>query len=647
MSRSWRWWLLGTMVFLGGMPCEAHVGTGSGAETHGFAPRPLEAMTWRIAGCVLTMRGEPLSDVVVHMDIGSKGEVRRSMKTNLQGEFRTEVRLDPAKFPRLRGTLVASKTGYLEGRETLDLGLDETNSVIYIVLRDPEEDPERLSLTDLVNAIGPHLRDGAVKRFAQEPGLKEFRRGCAELIDRDNAVAAIPLINNSVERTPDCIECRLLLSLALLKAGSWSSADKQLGQVSKANDASATKRPEPALVMGVMKAWRGSIKEAAGLYLHALEADPQNMLVLQELGRTAVAQKNWEAADQYLEKAIREGAGDSAKLLRVRALLELGDAGEAAREMDRYVADRGVKDLPPAVRALSREVQSRLGLLSYNQVKSIITQSPKEIITALPDLQGLEANTDQSILGEVLQRTGEGVEVFFKSFPNTVSLEQVRQERLGKDGQVRASLDQEFNYLLLANAERPGMGIEEHRSTAEGQDSSLAGLHQGFMLTKGFASTSSIFHPINRSGADFRYLGKQTLDDHETYVVAFAQRPETAKMVTRFVTDKSRALILVQGVSWVDSKTFHIIRLHTFLLHPLPDVRLQRLTTEIQFHQVTFNEGKTALWLPKEVKVMVDWRGRLLRNQHRYSDFKLFNVESKEERKPPQLPAAPSLEQPQ
>jgi hypothetical protein len=38
------------------------------------------------------------------------------------------------------------------------------------------------------------------------------------------------------------------------------------------------------------------------------------------------------------------------------------------------------------------------------------------------------------------------------------------------------------------------------------------------------------------------------------------------------------------------------------------------------------------------VEVTVDWKGRVLRNQHRYSDFKLFNVEAKEERKALQLP---------
>jgi hypothetical protein len=37
-----------------------------------------------------------------------------------------------------------------------------------------------------------------------------------------------------------------------------------------------------------------------------------------------------------------------------------------------------------------------------------------------------------------------------------------------------------------------------------------------------------------------------------------------------------------------------------------------------------------ALWLPKEVTVTLDWNGKVLRNTHEYSDFKIFNVDASE-----------------
>jgi Tfp pilus assembly protein PilF len=592
------------------------------------------SITWRVVGRIQTAHADPLSDVDVQLEAGSTAELRRSVKTNLQGEFLAEIRTESSKSARLRGTIVANKTGYLEGHASFDFGVNEKPKGIAIVLRNSNEDPDQLSMASLMRILAQPLRDRAAKNLPEESGRKELLRGCEQLIVEQKAVAAASLLKASVARLPDCLDCRLLLSLALLSAGNWGGAETEIELALKTDNESPVKRPEPILLIGIIQAWAGRANDAAKSYLRALEVDPENSLALQELGRAFVALKNWDSADQYLEKALAAGAGDDARLLRTRALLELGDVSEAAREMDLYASNREIKDLPQVARILASEVQARRTLQSYGQVKSIIAQSPEELIKALPYLQGLKAASDQSLLQEVLHNTGAGVEAFFRDFPNTVSLERVRQERLGKDGKAKASRNQEFQYLLLAHTGIAGLGIEEHRSTAEGTDAAQVGLHQGLMLTSGFASASSLFHPINRSGSDFRYLGKQEINGREAHVIAFAQKPETARNITRFVTDGGSALILVQGVAWVDAESFHILRLYTGLLNPLSKIRLQKQTTEIQFRQMAFNGGSTTLWLPEEVEVTVDWKGRVLRNLHRYSDFKLFNVDAREEGKP-------------
>lgn len=603
-----------------------------------------EAKTWYVFGHVSAIDGEPLDGVTVRLNIGASAEDQRIMETDLQGKFHSEVSLDSDAPDRLQGNLIASKEGYLEGRETLDLDYDEHNSGIHIVLHQPDEDPDGLSLKELIEAIVPPLKDMAAVEFSNESRREEFLRGYEKLTVQDDAATAASLLKASVERKPDCAECRLFLSLALLSTGSWSSAREELQLASNANENRSMKRPEPVFVKGVLEAWQGRHDEAAELYQYALDLDPNNPLILQELGRTLLALKNWELADGYLSKALQAGANDEARLLRVRALLERSELEEAEREIDRYAAGRKIKDLPQEARKLHSTVQSRLTLLLYGQVKSMTDQSPEELIKTMPSLKGLEAAADQSMLEEVLKKTGEGVDAFFKDMPNTASLEQVHQERLDKNGKVRVSQDQEFQYFMEANAGQPGMGVKEYRSTAAGQSSSMGGSKEGLMLTSGFASTSSVVHPVNRSGADFRYLGMQTIEGRDTHVVAFAQNPQTARMVTRFVTDEGSALILTHGLVWIDAQSFKIVRIYTSLLDPVPNLRLRKLTTEIQFHQVAFDGNSATLWLPQTVEIIVDWRGRILRNQHSYSDFKLFNVESKEEREPVKIPDPAPLE---
>ena len=604
------------------------------------APSSVAKNTWEISGRVLSMQEQPIEDVSVQLETDASTKGQRTVKTNSRGEFRFEINLN-SPLPHFEGVLVAKKANYIEAREVFNLQPGDGTLGMHIILRAPSDGYNQLPLSMLINYLAPRLAKDAAKEFAEEAGQPEFIRGCEELISKQNSGDAVSLLAKSVERTPDCIECQLLLGLALMNTESWYGANRQMEDASINNELSDFKRAAIPLMRGVFEAWRGNIKEAVGYYVKVLEADQKNALALQEMGRAGIAQRNYEVAEQFLSKALSAGAGEEARLLHVRALLELGEVEEAGNEMERYAADRDIKKLSPEARALNERVQNQLSLLSKGPIQSMITQPLDELIQAIPELQGIEAAADQGLLEEILKKTGEGVDTFFGNIPNTASLEQVHQERLSKDGKVSAALDQEFNYIMLAQTGMPGLGIQEYRSTADGNDTNLGGLKQGLMLTSGFASVASILHPANRNDADFRYLGKQKLEGREVYVIAFAQKPQTAKMVTRFVTDDKSALALVHGLAWVEIDGFHLLRLHTSLLNPLPEVKLQKLSTEIQYQEVSFAGVSRSLWLPKEVQIQVDWRRRVLRNQHRYSDFHLFSVESKEERKPVKIPDPP------
>jgi hypothetical protein len=153
------------------------------------------------------------------------------------------------------------------------------------------------------------------------------------------------------------------------------------------------------------------------------------------------------------------------------------------------------------------------------------------------------------------------------------------------------------------------------------------------MRTTGFACTALFFHPAYQRGARFRLLGRQRVSGHDTLVIVFAQQPEIAQRVGRFDVDGKSVPLLLQGVAWVDRESFQIVRMRTDLLTSPPKSRLKRQTTEIQFGEVSFKELPAALWLPREVTVTVEWKGRTFRNFHRYSDFRVFKVDTQERRK--------------
>jgi hypothetical protein len=98
------------------------------------------------------------------------------------------------------------------------------------------------------------------------------------------------------------------------------------------------------------------------------------------------------------------------------------------------------------------------------------------------------------------------------------------------------------------------------------------------------------------------------------------------------------ALLLVQGIAWVDPDTFQIIRMRTNLLATDHPVALREQTTDIRFSEVRFDGVPQSFWLPFEV--LVSWRvggGITYLNRHRYSDYRLFTVESYDKINQPQI----------
>ena len=265
--------------------------------------------------------------------------------------------------------------------------------------------------------------------------------------------------------------------------------------------------------------------------------------------------------------------------------------------------------------------------------------STAQLIRKIPELKRLDppssAAESAELLPVILNKVGTNVEAFFRDFPNTTSRERIHTQRLDQEydedsrGVTRASssgLDQNFNYVALARASPRRPGLDEYRTDGKGALVEPG----GGLVTKGFASMSIHFHPAFRNDSVFQYLGTENIGKRQTYVVAFAQRPGVARVVGRVVLPDQSVSTLLEGVAWIDAESYQIVRLRTDLLTPVPETGLKQETTEVRYDPVRFKGVASALWLPEEVTVTVDWKGDSFRNRHRYSDFKRFSVETEE-----------------
>ncbi len=248
----------------------------------------------------------------------------------------------------------------------------------------------------------------------------------------------------------------------------------------------------------------------------------------------------------------------------------------------------------------------------------------------LPELKSLNPASNQEQLNYILDRTGEKCVELLRRTPNLSSHEEVisvvptpawpgfsLRQHVGIQRQT-------FEYLLIPHR-TPNDDIEvgEYR-TVNGRPAEASDLTFGPAFSVGFVSEWLHLYPGNRSESRFRYLGEQFVDKHKTFVLAFAQIPSLVKFPANFQAEGTSVPILFQGIVWIDSSDFRIIRMREDLLAPRPDIHLREFTTRIRFDEVHIVKAGLYLWLPEEVDIDWYFEGVTVHRSHRYSKYRLF-----------------------
>ena len=185
-----------------------------------------------------------------------------------------------------------------------------------------------------------------------------------------------------------------------------------------------------------------------------------------------------------------------------------------------------------------------------------------------------------------------------------------------------------YTYLVLAHRESDGGHLVEYRTDRKGKEIK-PGLDFAPASTQGFALLALFFDSFHQTLASFRYLGRQQLDRREMYVVAFAQRPDAARLIGQIHIGGKLTSTSYQGIAWIDTLKFQIHQMRTDLLEPRPDVGLLAQTTEIHFTEVHLPAVATPLWLPRSVVVSSQLNGQLIRNRHTYRNYQRYAAKSR------------------
>ncbi len=267
-----------------------------------------------------------------------------------------------------------------------------------------------------------------------------------------------------------------------------------------------------------------------------------------------------------------------------------------------------------------------------------------QLIKRVPELKHLDPALDQADLPDILQKTGERVDDFFRHITDLTAREEIsllrfRQELPTSQPELTSERVRD-SYLILRRGGPSRSEIVEYRTDAKGDRYDQTLVKRGFIVTSGFALDCNYFATGFQGESTFRYLGEQQLGARKTYVVGFAQQPGKATLTIRMRGRSGDPVhMLVQGIAWIDKSNYQIVRLRTDLLAPRWDVGLNQQSTEVTLSQVKLADIASPLWLPSSVKVFVEFTTHngdvdefyavSYHNEHRYTEYQRYRVATK------------------
>lgn len=280
----------------------------------------------------------------------------------------------------------------------------------------------------------------------------------------------------------------------------------------------------------------------------------------------------------------------------------------------------------------------------YANAHPYLADPPEQLLKRVPDLKGLQPDSDQQQLPDILEKTGAKVDEFFRNVTDVAAHEFITEEQQDSRRNVRKQLQVEDNYLIVREGSEFLGSVAEIRLDAKGNTVDEIGLHKGYFDTSNVALNQTYLATAHQSESKFLYLGEQELDSQNTYVVAFAQKPGAASITMEMEgpdTPNAHRLskMLVQGVAWISRNSFQIVRLRTDLLAPRPEIHLDSLSTTVSFSQVQISDVSCSFWLPSAVQVYAQFTEPDLfdgpsyhlffRNEHHFSKYQSYRVSVK------------------
>jgi muconolactone delta-isomerase len=227
----------------------------------------------------------------------------------------------------------------------------------------------------------------------------------------------------------------------------------------------------------------------------------------------------------------------------------------------------------------------------------------------------------------LVTKVSDYTSVFLDQVSNVKCTEVVQQQKLAADGKVERTAESTYDYLIILSNSGGELNLNESR--LELRPAKLDRQKTSLLVTNGFATLFLVFHPYYASSFQFTALDDEPLDGRNLSVLAFKHIPGTRSPAALALRGREYPLEL-SGKAWIDPRTGSIAKMTATIGTTMEDVGLKTMDTEVDYAPVAFQSLKETYWFPARATVEVETARQHWRNTHKFSDYKLFSVETNE-----------------
>ncbi len=403
------------------------------------------------------------------------------------------------------------------------------------------------------------------------------------------------------------------------------------------------KHGESLLVLGNLRCRDGDYAGAIELLDRAVQLSPTSWQAHWMLAEAHQRLGNFPRAREHAERAFELGRekASGAQLVLAQALVGLGESKQAAGVLSAYLQEhpqdanaekirgwiaelkRPTEDATPSAPTIvtlplnTADVQP-LGTLPVAPSTRDSWAPPDADATVPPVLPGKACSLPQ-VLSGAAKRTEELV----TDLEQFSALEHYESVEIGADGQLLNPISAAFKYLVFIHKVRPGfLTVQEVRE----QNNVVTSLPER-LQDLGSPAVVLVFHPNYQDDFEMKCEGLGQWNGQAAWLVHFRQRPDRPVQLRYFGSGQKGYPMRLRGRAWISVESFQVVHLETDLLEPIPAVQLRREHVSIDYQLVPFPKHKRELWLPQQVDLYFDFRGRFYHHYHRFTDFRLFAVD--------------------